>query len=80
MRGRGCCLVDVNVSVRRRVSTRRREVVCESGVEFAVVYGAGLRGRTKESLAVRRGRRSFSGGEHEYSGSRKIFEPRGGRR
>ena len=46
MRGRGCCLVDVNVSVRRRVSTRRRVVVCEGGVEFAVVYGATLWGMT----------------------------------
>ncbi len=47
MPGLGCCPVDVNVSVRCRVPTRRRLVVRESGVEFAVVYGAPLWGKTK---------------------------------
>ena len=32
MRGLGCCPVDVNVTMRRRVSTRRRIVVRDFGV------------------------------------------------
>ena len=48
MRGPGCCPLDVNVIVRRRVSTRRRVVVCEGGVECAVVYGATLWGITEK--------------------------------
>ena len=47
-RGQGYCPVDVNVMVRRRVSTRRRVVVCGAGVECAVVYGATLWGRNTE--------------------------------